>query len=79
MQGNIGPLLEYSTKTDLKKMHKQIKTELTFRSKLENTLTIAKVSRKTIKSRNTGILSAIKKVKKSRHKKVEKIFSYPVA
>ncbi|MGD1046635.1 MAG: hypothetical protein ABR936_15110 [Bacteroidota bacterium] len=79
IQGNVEPIKEFSLKSDLKKFNKDFKKELALREKLEKEFGISKTSRKGIKSRNTQILSALKKVKKSLNKKVDKKYSYPVA
>ena len=79
IQGNVEPLKEYSLKSDLKKFNKNYKKELAFREKVEKEVGMSKTSRKGIKSRNTQVLSSLKKVKKSLNRKVEKKFSYPVA
>ena len=79
IQGNVEPLKELSLKSDLKKFSKDIKKEFAFKAKLEEEVGMFKTDRKSQKSRNTQIMSALKKVKKSLNRKVEKRFSHPVA
>ena len=73
------PVKELSLKSDLKKFNKVFKKEFAFKEKLENEVGMFKTGRRSLKSRNTQIMSALKKVKKSLNQKVEKKFGHPAA
>lgn len=79
IQGNVEPLKELSLKSDLKKFSRDMKKEFALKEKLENEVGMFKTGRRSHKSRNTQIISALKKVKKSLNRKVEKKFGHPAA
>jgi hypothetical protein len=79
MQENTEPIKELSLKSDLKKFNKKYKQEYEFLTKLEKEAGMHKTARRSRKKRNTEMFAALKKVKNSLNRKVDRKYSYPDA